>query len=218
MAPRSKVSKAVQDAVQANQNGFGWQALYYPRGRSLIFNIPNPDGTFDQHVCNTGIPGQPWCRYRGLNASCFGLFNDLLYFGGPAGTVWQADYGVRDGAAAVEAIAQQAWNKLGSAQRKRVSAARPVVQSGGQVSFNFGLGFDYGPLDIPIPIATPGLGSPWNVSPWNTSPWSTEVTIDPRWRVGGGTGTAIGFGLTVAAAQAVLWLRTDLRLESGDAL
>ncbi len=218
MAPRSKVSKAVQDAVKANQNGFGWQALYYPRGRSLIFNIPNPDNTFDQHVCNTGNKDQPWCRYVGMNASCFGLFNDLLYFGAANGTVYLADYGNLDVDAPIEAVSQQAWNKFGSAQRKRVSAARPVVQSTGAIAYEFAVGFDYGDLNIPIPVVTPAVGSPWNISPWDTSPWSAEVTIDPRWRVGGGTGTAVGWGLSVGATQAVQWLRTDLRLETGDAL
>lgn len=218
MAPRSKVSKAVQEAVKANPTGFGWQALYYPRGRSLVFNIPNTDGTFNQHVCNTGLPGQPWCRYVNWNASCFSLYNNMLYFGAANGTVNLADTGNLDGTQPIVAVAQQAWNKLNSPQRKRVSAARPVVQSTGAISYEFALGFDYSPLDIPIPVVTPAVGSPWDTSPWDTSPWSSEVTIDPRWRVGGGTGTAVGFGLIVAAAQAVSWLRTDLRLEAGDAL
>lgn len=215
MAPRSKVSKAVQLAIQANPNGFGWQALYYPRGRSLIFNVPNPDGTFDQHVCNTGLPGQPWCRYVGMNASCFGIFKNLLYFGAATGTVWLADIGNLDGTQPIEAVAQQAWNKLGNAQRKRVAAARPVVQSVGAISYEFAVGFDYSQLNIPIPVVTLAVGSPWDTSLWDTSPWSSESTIDPRWRVGGGTGTAVGFGLTIGATQPVSWLRTDLRLESG---
>lgn len=218
MAPRSKVSKAVQLAVQANKNAFGWQALYYPRGRSLIFNIPNPDGTFDQHVCNTGLPTQPWCRYTGMNAYCFGLFNDLLYFGAANGTVYQADTGYLDNQGAIQATSQQAWNKLNTATRKRVSAARPVVQSIGGIAYTFKVGFDYVDLNIPIPSVTPGVGSAWDVSPWDTSPWSSEITVDPRWRIGGGSGTAVGFGISVAATQSVSWLRTDLRMEGGNAL
>jgi hypothetical protein len=218
MAPRSKVSKAVQLAVQANKNALGWQALYYPRGRSLIFNVPNPDGTFDQHVCNTGLPTQPWTRYVGMNANCWGLFNDLLYFGGANGSVYQADTGNLDNAGPIIANAQQSWNKLNSAQRKRITAVRPVIQSLGSISYSFDVGFDYAALNIPIPVVTPGIGSPWNSSPWNTSPWSSEVTVDTRWRVGGGSGTAVGLGLSVAATQPVSWLRADLRLEGGNAL
>jgi hypothetical protein len=218
MAPRSKVSKAVQRAVQANKDGFGWQALYYPRGRSLIFNIPNPDGTFDQHICNTGLPTQPWCRYKNWNAYCLGLFNNLLYFGAANGEVFLADSGSLDNGSPVESISQQAWTKTGNAQRKRVAAARPVVQSIGGISYTFDIGFDYRALDIILPAVTAGMGSPWNISPWDTSPWSEESNVDPAWRIGGGTGTAVGFGLSVAATQPVSWLRTDLRLEGGDAL
>ena len=218
MAPRSKVSKAVQQAVNANGDAFGWQALYYPRGRSLIFNIPNVDGTFSQHVCNTALPKQPWCRYEGLNAHCFGLYKDFLYFGGANGIVYLADTGNSDSGAAIAATAQQAWNKLGVATRKRVTAVRPVVQSVGQMSFNFGIGFDYTELTVLAPGSTAPVGSPWDVSAWDTSPWSSEITVDTHWRGGGGTGTSIGFVLVVGAVQQVAWYRTDIRIEGGNAL
>jgi hypothetical protein len=146
------------------------------------------------------------------------LFKNRLYFGAPNGTVNLADSGNMDGTQPIVAVSQQAWNKLQNAQRKRVSAARPVVRSTGAIAYEFAIGFDYSALNIPIPVHTPADGPPWDTSPWDTSPWSSEVTIDPRWRVGGGTGTAVALGLTVAATQAVSWLRTDLRLESGSAL
>jgi hypothetical protein len=218
MPPRSKISKAVQLAVQATGTEFGWQALYYPRGRSLIFNIPNSDGTFDQHVCNTGLPTQPWCRYVGMNASCFGLYNNLLYFGAAGGIVYLADSGTLDNLGAINAVAQQAWNKMGSPNRKRLTAVRPVVQSLGGLSYTFATGFDYQTLNITTPVVTESIGSAWDVSPWDTSPWSSEFTIDPRWRVSGGSGTALGFSLTAASTRAVAWMRTDVRLEGGNGL
>jgi hypothetical protein len=218
MAPRSKISKAVQDAVQANKNAFGWQALYYPRGRSLLFNIPNPDGTFDQHICNTGLPTQPWCRYTNQNAYCWGLFNDYLYFGAANGAVYQADTGGLDNLGAVQATAQQAWNKLGQATRKRVAAVRPVVQSLGAATYDFKVGFDYADLNISVPAVTAPSGSPWDISPWDTSPWSADYTVTTSWRVGGGTGTAVGFALSVSSTQTITWLRSDIRLEGGNAL
>ena len=218
MAPRSKVSKAVQLAVQSNKAANGWQALYYPRGRSLIFNIPNADGSFSQHICNTGLPDQPWCRYTGQNAYCWAVYNDLLYFGGAVGTVYQADTGSLDGLGAIVATAQQSWNKVGNAQRKRVTAIRPLVQSLGAMSYSFSMGFDYSNLNISVPIVTAGVGSPWDTSAWDVSPWSTDYNVSTSWRVGGGSGTSVGFGLSVISSQTVTWLRTDLRLEGGNAL
>lgn len=224
LPPRSKISTAVQNAVRANKNGFGWQSLYYPRGRALIFNIPNTDGTFNQHVCNTGLPNQPWCRYTGMNGYCWGLFNDLLYFGAANGIVYQADTGYLDNIGAINTVAQQAWNKLTSGAnafsgvggtRKRVTAARPILQSVGSLSYKFSIGFDYSVLNISVPVSTTSTGSPWNISPWDTSPWSGEFRVDARWRVGGGSGTAIGWGLALAATGQVSWMRTDLRVEQG---
>lgn len=218
LPPRSKVSTAVQQAVAANKTGFGWQALYYPKGRRLIFNIPNTDGTFSQHVCNTGLPDAPWCRFVNMNAQCWGLFGDNLYFGTASGTVYQADVGNLDNFGAITGTAQQSWNKLGSPQRKRLTAVKPVVQSVGSAAYNFSVGFDYGALNILAPLATTATGSPWDVSPWDISPWSADYQITGSWQAGGGTGTAIGFALSAASVEPMVWMRTDLRMELGSAL
>lgn len=218
LPPRSKVSSAVQAAVAANMGAFGWQALYYPRGRRLIFNIPNPDGTFDQHVQNTGTSEQPWCRFTNMNAFCWGLFNDNLYFGIAGGQVWQADTGNLDGLGPVNAAAQQAWNDFNSPLRKRMSAARPLIQATGAAGITFGIGFDYGDINISSAVAIGSNGSPWDTSPWDTSPWSPESTVSIDWRISGGSGVAIGVGLNVAANEPVSWLRTDLKFEPGATL
>jgi hypothetical protein len=219
LPPRSKISNAVQAAVAAGFSLFGWQSLYYPKGRYLLFNTPNPDGTFDQHICNTGSPDQPWSRFTNQNAFCWGLYNNSLYFGTANGTIYLADSGGLDGTMIVHAVGQQAWNTFGDPNRKRVSAARPLLQLTGAQSVSFGLGYDFGDLNITNAIATTGLsGSPWDTSPWDTSPWSPENTVSQGWRIAGGTGMAIGVGLNVAATEPVQWLRTDLKFEEGAAL
>lgn len=221
---RSKVSNAVQAAVAANMNGFGWQALYYPKGRRLIFNIPNPDGTFSQHVQNTGVQyadaetgvqTSPWCRFVNMNASCWGLFMDSLYFGGAAGTIYAADVGSMDLLGPVTAIGQQAWNTLKSPLRKRATAIRPVLQTIGSLGYSFTIGFDYGDLNIPVAIVTTNPGSPWDTSPWDTSPWSAEAVVNTLWSASGGSGVALSVGLNIASTQPAIWLRTDLRGETG---
>jgi hypothetical protein len=218
LPPRSKVSNAVQAAVNANKSAFGWQALYYPAGRRLIFNIPNPDGSFDQHVCNTGSTDQPWCRFKNMNAFCWGLFKDGLYFGGTGGIVYQADSGTLDNAGTVNGVAQQSWNTFGSASRKRVTASRPLVQVVGNVALTFLLGFDYGALNVPAVVAVSTSGSPWDTSPWDTSPWSSEGMVTTGWRAAGGSGVAVSAGINIAGNNGAIWLRTDLKGETGASL
>jgi hypothetical protein len=213
MPPRSKISNAVQAAVIANKGGFGWQALYYPKGRRLIFNIPNLDGTFSQHIQNMSI--QAWCRFTNMNSYCWGLFNDNLFFGGAGGIVYQADTGSLDVLGQITATAQQAWNTFDSPVRKRIMAVRPVIQAQGTINYSFKLGFDYGDINVGISATSPATGSPWDISPWDTSPWSAEANIDARWRIGAGTGQAVGWVLKIQAQQAVQYLRTDFKGEIG---
>lgn len=227
LPPRSKVSSAVQQAVALNPNGFGWQALYYPRLRSLIFNIPNTDGTFDQHVQNTGLSytdsltglvTSPWCRFKNMNFVTFGLFKSDLYGGGNGGIVYKCDTGTLDNLGAISSIGQQSWNMFQNPLRKHVTAARPIVESSSGVSFEFGVGYDYGNINIVTQGATTGTGSPWNTSPWNTSPWSPEATVSTLWHASGGTGVAVSPAITIDTTDGASWLRTDFRFEQGEYL
>lgn len=225
-APRSKISPAVQAAVASNPAGFGWQALYYTKGRRLIFNIPNSNGTFSQHVANTAVSyadpvtGRsvpPWCEFN-YPAQCFGLFKDNLYFGGAGGIIYQADTGALDLLGAISAVGQQAWNTFESPYRKRLTDTRPIIQSFGNLSLTFSMGFDYGDLNISDQIEATAQGSPWDISPWDTSPWSPDFSVSTFWRGGGGDGVAAGWGISLSSTNAVTWLRTDVRGETGNAL
>lgn len=225
--PRSKISPSVQQAVAANRNAFGWQALFYPKGRRLIHNVPNPDGTFSQHVQNTGVqyvdgktgqPTSPWCRFLNMNAQCFGLFNDNLYFGGANGTIYAADSGNMDILGPVTAVGQQAWNTFENPYRKHATAIRPILQTVGSLGYGFSIGFDYGDVNIPVAIVTSNPGSPWDTSPWDTSPWSAEQVVGTLWSASGGTGVALSVALNIAATEPATWLRTDFLGEKGNAL
>lgn len=225
LPPRSKVSTAVQAAVQANLSAFGWQALYYPRGRRLIFNIPNTDGSFSQHVQNTGMSYQdnftgettsPWCRFQNMNAFCWGLYKDSLYFGAQGGTIWQADTGTLDNTSAISANGQQSWNMFKNPARKRVTAARPVMNvATGGLTYSFGLAYDYGQVQITTDAAIVGGGSPWDVSPWDVSPWSPEDLVSTAWYAVGGSGVSISPTVAISSTNGGTWLRSDFRFEEG---
>jgi hypothetical protein len=227
LAPRSKISSAVQAAVAANPSGFGWQALYYTKGRRLIFNVPNSNGTFYQHIQNTAVSYQdpqtgrivsPYCRFVNMNAYCWGLYKDNLFFGGAGGVVYQADTGTLDVLGAVEAVGQQAWNVFQSPARKRGTDIRPIIQSYGSLSYTLSVGWDYNELNIQDQISASAVGSPWDISPWDTSPWSPDFEVSTSWYSSAGDGVAQGWAISLAATNSVSWLRTDFRGEIGNAL
>lgn len=213
--PRSKASGAVQEAVAEGGNLFGWQAFFYPKGRRLIFNVPNQDGTFFQHIYN--LSQDAWCRFVGMNATCWGTYQNSLYFGTTSGTVCLADDGVLDNGAPIIADGQPAWQMFDDPRRKRLSAIRPLLSAGGVSTIQFGTNFDYQDITLTSSSSTVNVsGSPWDVSPWDVSPWSTASNqIDGRWRLAGGTGYALGFRLQATCRAALTWLRTDCRYEIG---
>jgi hypothetical protein len=204
MPPRSKVSTAVSEAVSDGHHLDGWQAIYYPHGRYLLFNIPQ-------------LPDKPWCRFLGMTAYNWTVYDNDLYFGGANGVIYKADTGVLDNLGPVTATVQQAWNRMESPNRKRVAAVRPVIQTSGALTYNFTIGFDYQTLNIDVPSVTTSYGSAWDTSPWDISPWSAESSVDVQWRIGGGSGTSVGWGMSLSCTAPVSWLRTDFRVESGNA-
>lgn len=212
--PRSKASGAVKEAAAANPDPYGWQSLFYPKGRRMIFNVPNTDGTFDQHVYN--VSTDAYCRFRGNNAACWGLFGDNLFFGAASGIVYQSDIATTDSGAPIAFDGQCAWNDFGDPRRKRLSAVRPLLQTLGVANIMFGTGFDF--EEVPLTTTTTTLsasGSPWDVSPWDTSPWSPETSVDLRWRLAGGTGVNMGYRLAGTTSATLGWLRNDVRFELG---
>lgn len=217
----SPVTGAMATAYTLGSALTGWQALYYPTGNRMIYNIPNPDGSFSQHVCNMAVTGQPWCRFQNLNAYCWAVFDGSLYFGEANGKVSQADYGSTDDGNAILSQAQQAWNTFGTVTAKRVTAVRPVVQSQGLADFNFALGFDYQPAGITIPDSTITTTNSliWGAKNWGSPQvWGGSGVTDPRWHIAGGQGAAIGLSLVANSKIQATWVRTDLMIEPGSAL
>lgn len=217
--PPTKATGAVKTAWEQGVQLQGWQALYYPAGRRMMFNIPNPDGTFSQHVYNTST--NAWCRFNGMKAYCWAIYQDSLYYGSDTGAVIQADTGLSDNGSAIVAQGQQAWQLFETPLKKRVTAVRPVIQANASATFNFGLGFDYQDAGISIPdtAAIANNALVWGASRWGTpTVWGADGVTDSRWHIAGGEGGAIGISLGVSASVKASWVRTDVMIEPGSAL
>jgi hypothetical protein len=157
-----------------------------------------------------------------MNASCWGLLGDNLFFGGAAGVVYQADTGSADNTSVVAATAQQAWNKAQNAYRKRMTAVRPIVQSS-QGSYTFGVGFDYTNPTVSTPPSLDGAAWVDDSGSPVTDDNNVNVTIGvpgitSMWSASAGSGTAFSFAMNVNSQGVTSWLRTDYRMEGGDAL
>jgi hypothetical protein len=216
--PRTKIAGAATRAHAAAGDIFGWQAIYYPAGSRLIFNIPNTDGSFSQHIYNTSVQG--WTRFTGMPSSCWCVFKDMLYYGSSVGRVIQADIGAVDGLNSIVSISQQAWQNFGSPLLKRLTASRIVVQTTNQgASYDFRVAFDYRDSVILTPIGLPPQASLWGSSIWDNFLWaSSRAFVDMNWHIEGGEGSSLSWGIMANTKAPMTWVRTDLMLEPGNML
>lgn len=205
-----KISKAVRTAVSNYKSNYGWQAIYYPNGHWLVFNIPvTTNITYHQHVMNT-ITGA-WCRFTGMNARCWGMYNGDLYFGGN-GSVYQANSGASDNSSDIEAIGQPAYTYLGNrAKRKVMSALQPVFSTDGNLNFSLSLGTDFStPSTLSPQRSAEAAGATWGTAVWNTAEWAGGLSIINDWRITPGIGYNVSPRLAITVnGLDVRWYSTQ---------
>lgn len=211
-----KIVNTVNQVAKSRKSADGWQPIYYPRGQMFIVNVPFAGNEYQQYVMNSFTGA--WCRFTGQNAVCWGLSDDLLYFGGDDGVVYKADIGRSDAGANIEGDGLQAFSYMGSSGRKkRVTMVRPVLFSDNQLEAGLVICTDY---QTTAPTAVVDLSNAptavWDVALWDVTPWADSLRLVDRWYVGDGIGYTMALRITLdTAASQVVWISTDYMLEDG---
>lgn len=215
----AQINEAVNVAVRANRASFGWQPIIYPRGQWLLFNVPQAGGQFHQYVFNT-ITGAP-CRFTGMNARCWGMLGDEIYFGTADGTVVKADTGTDDVCCDIEGDALQAFSYFRSPGRyKAFKRVEPVFQSADDPQAALDLNIDF---QVKRPTGVPsqsGSGAArWGISRWGIGTWGSPQQIWRGWRSVEGAGRAAGIRVRVNSRTATpSWIATNFLYETGGKL
>jgi hypothetical protein len=207
-----KIQQAVIDAMSRYRTNTGWQPLFYPRGRMLIFNVPRSSIAFDQHVMNADT--QAWCKFTGWNFSIFGLFSDDLYGGGIDGKVYRCDSGYADSGAAIVSDGQTAWNYFGSSDRlKSFTMIRVILNSVSDPGALITVGVDFD-IDVPtsaVSTQTVDAGAVWDVDVWDVGVWGGATRTFRGWQGINGMGYSASMRLRVSLTnQTVGWLSSSV--------
>jgi hypothetical protein len=130
-----------------SQNSGRWQILHYPQQNKLYINVVKGENDFDvafQYVMNTTTGA--WCKYTGWDIFSIGIFNDKLILGDRIKTYTADLKGANSDEAGVRIniTCRQAFNNLGSANRKQITSLRAIVNSNALKDLPFKLNFDYG--------------------------------------------------------------------------
>ncbi len=223
IALSDKIKGAVSEAITAYGNNTGWQAVLYPAGDKLIINVPTGGDSFVQHVMNTNTLA--WCRFTGLTSYAWSLFNEELFFGGPGGTVLQADTTLADVGKAVQWQVRSAWNYFGDASRvKRFNAVLPLFESQGPLSASLQLRVDFDntpPVNLGAP-PTPAQAAndpEWDSEEWDSVSWPGQLSTSQDWQTVDGIGRAASiwsYGANIG--QVVRWVAISYIYEPGEYL
>ena len=212
-----QINPSVVAAARAFGANFGWQAFIYPSANMAIFNIPAIGGRFEQYVFNT-ITRAP-CRFKGMDARCWGLLNDDAYFGG-ANAVFLSDSGTSDNGTDIAALGVQAFNPFGSAaQKKAFKRCQVVVSSEAAPSLGVDMVMDYRTQNPPPPpVSSAAALALWDSALWDVGLWAGEAIFDPWTGVRGVGRTAAVRVQSVSRTARPSWLATNVTFIPGGTL
>lgn len=188
VAITQQVNKAFNDAVRLGSTLFGWEPLVYPKGQQLIANQPATASKLNQFVFNT-ITQAP-TRFTGINARCFGLLNDDVYFGGTDGVIYKYDDGANDNSANIKGDVLQAFNYFGSPGLRKVwKAVEVVFQANATPNVALDLQTDYRITSTVTPASsTISAQAQWDVAQWDVDNWGASDEIFRTWQGVAGIG------------------------------
>lgn len=216
----AKIANAAQTAVAQYGTLAGWQGMLFTDQSMMIINVPQSTTTFWQFVANTTTGA--WCRFKGMNAYCWGLLNQDLYFGGADGTVYQALTGVGDSGADVVAAYVGSYQYVGGrGANKRFVMCRPVLQTNGRLTYSLGVNVDYANTSaLPTVNSNSPTAGVWGAGTWGTSKWGGEdLTLQRVWSGVSGIGYSVAVHMLVSTQTISVKLNSfDLMYEKGWAI
>jgi hypothetical protein len=214
----SKIRGLVIERTSQNKNRQGWQGIIYTKKGYAIFNVPVAE-QFEQHVIN--INSGAWCRFVGIRAFCWCLFDDNLYFAADDG-VYRFDNAHSDNGVAIDGVVEQAFNDLGTPNVKKIQLLNPRTKSTAPFELSCYVDMDYRKRNLTY-INNIGLtaGSLWDVSPWDTSYWAVDSAddVNSQWIMCSGAGfkASVVFK-TKTRGILVDWFDTGIRYEQGSGI
>lgn len=147
IALTQKIQNAFQTSAATLGAGWGWQGFLYPTGALGIFNIPsNPAVQYVQNL-QTGA----WCRFTGMNATCWGFANSLAYWA-QGTTVYQLDAGADDAGTTITYDLLGAWSDHGFSGEKRYTMLRPLMSTVSWITPALEVNTNYNPT-VPTAVA-----------------------------------------------------------------
>lgn len=213
----ARILGAVNAATSAYHQNYGWQLLAHPHESIAILNIPISTNTEQMQFVRNNLTGA-WCRFLGINANHWELFQDDAYFGGNDGIVYLWNYDAADDGEPINCTAKFAWNYMRSrGYSKRFTLIRPVITSDGNVVPGVGINVNFGDgAPVSTPNAVSSSGPFWDAALWDDAIWPIEGAVTADWQTIGGDGNVVSVVVQVQTTETGSPSGVLLRLNSCD--
>ena len=215
-----KIFYAISQAADLYSTNFGWQMNYFAKRNMLIVNVPVTGGS-EQYVMHNIT--KSWARFTNINANCWELSGDDIYFGG-TGFVGRFYDTYADAGTNIKAFVQQAYSYFDSrGQQKRFTLVRPILQTdNGLPTVLCGISTDFDTVDLTNQISfNPSIlqTGEWDVDKWDDANWGGGLVTTKVWQGVTGLGYAGSVSMNVVS-QAIEfhWASTDFVMERGGIL
>ena len=211
-----KIYSAISEATSTYGSHFGWGMAYYAKANMLILNIPVNEGSQQQQFVMNTIT-KAWCNFDGINANCWVVYNDEIYFGGSdyVGQFWDV---LDDDGVNITGNTQQAFSYFGMrGQTKRWTLLRPTLRSTGIPTAQAVLNVDFALNDATGALTfSPILAGTWGTSLWGTGLWGHGMSTSAQWQGVNAMGYCAGVRVKIAAMGIEThWASTDFVMEPG---
>ena len=181
VALTQKIQNAFAKATQRYQNNFGWQGILYPKGALAIYNVPVSElNRSEQYVQN--VQTGAWCRFTNIDAFCWSIANDRIFFGAVDG-VYEWDTAGNDNGEAIVGDLKTAFNYFGSiGALKKFEMLQPVYRISYEIAPAIEVLTDF---KEKIPVAQPTFirptGARWDNALWDQGIWAPSTETRDGW-------------------------------------
>jgi len=210
------IELSMRSAAENYKTNFGWSMAYFPGGNQLFLNVPLTENVeSQQYVMNTTTSS--WWRFTELNANCWAVSNEKLYFGGSDAVV-EFGSAFSDNGEDIRTNLKQAFSYLGArGQLKHIKSMRPNFLANGEPAVTVAFAVDFGDQSPDTSLSfTPTSSGVWDTSTWDSGIWGGDVSTFNDWQTVGAIGTALSLRMiTVTNGIDNRYTASDLLFENG---
>ena len=196
LAISDAIAPSITEAARESAGSAGWGGVLYSDANWLLFNIPanTAAGESVQFVQNTQTGA--WCRFTGLDARCWAVSSEGIFFGAPGGKVWKADVDQVGEDHSIAGEIATAFTRLRTPADKQFRMIRAHVESQQAASFQLLTRVDYSrQVSVASQAMTAATGSKWDEAEWDEAKWGRRETRFRNWTGVNTTGSSLSLSL-----------------------